>query len=195
MDGAGFERLVEGARTCRRFEARELAREELLTLVEAARWAPCGNNSQVLRFRVVPGEDAAGCETVFSHVKWAGALKDWDGPEPGERPGGYIVICMPSKVASAAVRMMDVGIAAQTINLAAASRGLGACMHKSFDTGLSVDLGLEGTGYEAALVLSLGVRGEKVVAEPADTEHGLTYWRDAGGVHHVPKLGLDVLLI
>lgn len=190
-----FLKLVESARTCRRFAGRSLTREELLQLVEAARWVPSGNNAQVLRFRIVPGEDAAGCAAVFSRVKWAASLKDWDGPAEGERPGGYIVVCVPTKAANSAVRMMDVGIAAQTINLAATARGLGTCMQKSFDAALSVDLGLEDTGYEVALVISLGARGERAVVEPADTEHALTYWRDAEGVHHVPKLGLEEILI
>ena len=41
-------------------------------------------------------------------------------------------------------------------------------------------------------------KDERVVAEGAGPERGLAYWRERGGdawVHHVPKLGLDDLLV
>ena len=38
-------------------------------------------------------------------------------------------------------------------------------------------------------------RGERVVLETSETEHGLAYWRDDEGIHHVPKLALEDLLI
>ena len=31
--------------------------------------------------------------------------------------------------------------------------------------------------------------------EGPDTEHGLTYWREADGTHCVPKLNLEDLLV
>lgn len=200
MDASQFQQLVAESRTYRRYGARPLSREELLGLVEAARLAPTGNNSQQLRFRVVPGmEDPAGCQLVFSHLHWAAALPDWNGPEADERPGGYVLVCLPHKAAKNPVRLIDVGIAAQTLALAAAARGLGTCMHKSYDACLGTELGLEGLGLDVALVLAVGERGEKVVLERAGVGaaqgHGLTYWRDLDRSHHVPKLSLEELLV
>lgn len=150
---------------------------------------------QLLRFRVVSADDAGAAQTVFSHLHWAGALKDWDGPEPGERPGGYIVVCLPEKLAANPIRLIDTGIASQSIVLAAATRGLGACMHKSYDASLADDLGLTESGYAVSMVIALGPRAEKIVLEPATTGHGLVYWREPDGSHHVPKLSLSDLLI
>ena len=196
MDGKEFQALVEGARSYRRYSGEAVPREELLALIDAARFAPTGNNTQLLRFHMVSGkEDPAEARQVFSHLHWAAALKDWDGPEPGERPSGYIAVCLPTSVSSNPVRLLDVGIAAQTLSLAAASLGLGCCMVKSFDACLTGELGLDRKGYDIVLVLAVGPRGEKVVVEPADPDRGLAYWRDAEGVHHVPKLPLPSLLI
>ena len=116
-------------------------------------------------------------------------------PEPGERPGGYIVVCLPEKLAANPIRLIDTGIASQSIVLAAATRGLGACMHKSYDANLADDLGLTESGYAVSMVIALGPRAEKVVLEPSTTDHGLVYWREPDGSHHVPKLSLPDLLI
>ena len=195
MDSKEFHELVRGARTYRRYDGEAVGEGVLRELVDAARLAPSGNNAQVIRFRVVSADDAAEAEKVFSHLHWAGALKDWDGPEAGELPGGYVVLCLPQKLATNPIRLIDVGIASQTIVLAAAARGLGACMHKSYDACLGDELGLTEAGYAVAMVVALGSRGEKVELEPATTDHGLTYWREADGSHHVPKLSLDDLLV
>ncbi len=195
MDAKLFQQLVEAARTYRRYDGEPVGEDTLRELVDAARFAATGNNMQLLRFRVVSAEDADEAAKVFSCLHWAGALKDWDGPAEGEKPGGYVVICLPQKLAANPIRLIDVGIASQTIVLAAATRGLGACMHKSYDACLGDKLGLTDAGYAVSMVIALGARGEKVVVEPATTEHGLTYWRETDGSHHVPKLTVDDLLI
>lgn len=195
MNADDFQQLAESARTYRRYTSEPVSAATLRELVGAARFAATGNNTQLLRFRVVGGEDAEACAAVFSRLHWAGALKDWDGPVEGELPGGYIVVCVPEKLAANPIRLIDVGIAAQTLNLAAAARGLGCCMHKSYDACLGDELGLTEAGYAASIVLAFGPRGEKVEVEPATTEHGLVYWREADGSHHVPKLTVDDLLI
>lgn len=195
IDANEFHQLIEGARTYRRYSGEAVEEGVLRELVDAARLSPCGNNMQVLRFRVVSADDAEAAEKVFSHLHWAGALKDWNGPEPGERPGGYVVVCLPAKLVANPIRLIDVGIASQSIVLAAASRGLGACMHKSYDACLGDELGLTDAGYAVAMVIALGPRAEKIVLEPATADHGLTYWREPDGSHHVPKLALDDLLV
>ena len=137
---------------------------------------------------------------VMSHHRWAGLLKDWDGPEVGERPTAYVTIAGPAGTRTNALRNQDAGIAAQTIMLAARAAGLVGCMVASFDAGLAAALGLDEKDLEPLLVCALGYPApdERVVVEGAGPERGLAYWRERGDdawVHHVPKLGLDDLLV
>ena len=105
-----------------------------------------------------------------------------------------MVVCLPAQLADNPVRLIDVGIAAQTMALAACARGLGCCMIRSFDAGLAEELSLP-DGLVPALVLAVGGRGEHVSLEGPDTEHGLSYWREPDGTHCVPKLRLEDLLV
>ncbi len=194
MDGQEFEGLAASSRSFRRYDGSLVEEDALRSLVAAARLAPSGNNKQVLRFRLVAS--APACATTFSHLGWAALLKDWDGPTAGERPGGYVVICLPKKLATNPIRLMDTGIAAQTIALAARARGLGCCMLRNFDAALAADLALP-DDLTPVLVLAVGVPVEHVVLEDvgASGEHGLAYWRETDGSHHVPKLSVGELLV
>lgn len=192
MSGREFQDLVAASRTYRRFSDERVGPAVLADLVDAARLAPCGNNMQLLRFRVVDERDA--CDAVFPHLRWAALYKDWDGPSEDERPHGYVVICVPGGLADNPIRLIDVGIAAQTMALSACARGLGCCMLRSFDAGLAEELALP-EGLVPALVLAVGGRGERVLLEGSDTEHGLAYWREPDGTHCVPKLRLEDLLV
>jgi hypothetical protein len=49
--------------------------------------------------------------------------------------------------------------------------------------------------YEILLVLALGKPKEKVVLEEVGADGSITYYRDANGVHHVPKRSLDELTV
>ena len=121
-----FLELVTGARTCRRFrEAEGMPAGMLDWLIECARVTPCGGNAQALRFAVAESPEA--CAAVFPALKWAGMLTDWDGPEAGERPSGYVAI-LGEAGTRAKLNAIDAGIAAQTIQLAAYTRDLGCCI-------------------------------------------------------------------
>ena len=105
------------------------------------------------------------------------------------------ILC-PEASAASPLRNVDAGIMAQTLCLAACAKGLGTCMIKSYDKEAAGILGVP-DGYQLVLLVALGrpAADERVVLEPATTEHGLRYWRTAPNVHHVPKLGVDDLLV
>lgn len=200
VDG-GFKGLVRESRSFRRFhEEMGLPQGYLEELVDVARSCPCGANSQALRFKTVSGEEA--CSRVFPELAWAGYLKGWAGPAAGERPAGYIVVCVerPANGAAApAIRHTDAGIAAQTILLAARSSepSVGGCMIGAFKPQVAKASGIDPARYEVLLVIALGVPAETVVLEPlsASPDGSIKYWRDAEGVHHVPKRPLEDVLI
>jgi len=49
--------------------------------------------------------------------------------------------------------------------------------------------------YQILLVLALGAPKEMVVVDPVGSDGDIKYWRDAAGVHHVPKRALEELIV
>lgn len=198
MELGALRGLVAASRSYRRFdEARPVGEGLLRELVDVARLAPTGNNTQTLRFHLSAEPDEV--VAVFGHHRWAALLSEWDGPERGARPTGYVTVLGPAGARRSAIRNQDAGIAAQTIMLAARAAGLAGCMVGSFDAGLKEAIGLAGRDdLEPLVVCALGypAADETVVLEPASSVHGLAYWRDfETNTQHVPKLSLDELLV
>ena len=184
-----FSNLPEQTRSFRRFrEEQRIPMEHLLSIVNAARLAPCAANLQLLRFSIINSPHE--CSKVFPCIKWAGYLADWDGPSEGERPSAYVSILAPDE--EKPFTPIDTGIAAAYIVLAARDAGYGSCMILSFDREI-VSKAISAPGYSVKLVIALGVPGEEVVLEPV--KKGIEYWRDEDGRHHVPKLDLDSLVV
>lgn len=186
-----FKDLVTRTRSYRRFkEDVPLDLATLTDFVECARLTPSAANLQPLKYII--SVDPAVNAQIFPTLAWAGYLTEWPGPAEGERPTGYIVILADHKISK--VHSCDHGIAAQTIMLAAAERGIGSCIIGSVQReALAAALSIE-PGYEILLVLALGMPNEKVVLEVAG-ENGIRYYRDDQGVHHVPKRPLEEVLI
>lgn len=188
-----FLEIATRARTCRRFrEAEGLPAGTLEWMVSCARVAPCAGNAQALRFAAA--ESPAACAAVFPGLKWAGMLTDWDGPEPGERPTGYIVI-LGRTGERGRLNAIDMGIAAQTMQLAASTRDVGCCIFLSFDPRViraALDIPAE---LEPLLVMAVGLQKEVRRVEGLNPDGSIRYWRDAEGVHHVPKRALADLLV
>lgn len=184
--------LIRKSRSYRRFhQDSAVDLQTLKELVDLARLSPTGNNMQPLKYVLScePAKNAA----IFSHLAWAGYLKDWPGPDDGERPAAYVVILHDTEVRKDPG--CDHGIAAQSMLLGAAERSLGGCMIGSIErVGLRKALDIP-QRYEILLVVALGKPKEKVVLDPVGSDGSIKYWRDDEGVHHVPKRSLDEVIL
>lgn len=187
-----FKELVLETRSYRRFhQGTPISLDTLRELVDLARQTASTSNIQPLKY--VLSADAATNARIFPCTRWAGYLAGWSGPAEGERPAAYIVILGDTELRREFDT--DLGIAAQTIMLGAAERGLGGCMIGSIDReSLRAILEIPDR-YKVLLVLALGEPAETVVLEPVGSEGSIRYYRDADDVHHVPKRSLKEVIV
>ena len=184
--------LILKNRSYRRFDSTAAIVESTLReLVDLARFSASGANLQGLKFML--SWDKEKNAAIFPALRWAGYLKDWDGPEAGERPTAYIIILGDTGISKNFG--VDHGIAAQSMLLGAVEKGLGGCMIASIQSKvLRQALSIPGQ-YEILLALALGKPVEQVQLDELGADGSIKYWRDAQGVHHVPKRALDDLVL
>ncbi len=186
-----IEELARRSRSFRRFHQDPLDEQTLVGLVRMAQLCPSAANRQPLKYLLSWEPDRN--RSIFPHLRWAAALADWPGPAEDERPTGYVILLGDRRIATNFY--CDHGIAAQTMLLAAAEQGLGGCMIGSIDRdGLRQSLAIA-EHFDILLVVALGKPKEKVVLHLGQRPEPTPYWRDADGVHHVPKRPLDELLL
>ncbi len=187
-----IDELVRKNRSCRRFfEHETIGMETLRELVELGRLSASAANRQPLKY--VLSCDPERNARIFSHLAWAAYLTDWPGPGPGERPAGYIIILGDTHISKSFG--CDHGIAAQSIMLGAAEKGLGGCMIGSISKeGLRSCLGIDAR-YEPLLVLALGRPRETALIEDVGPDGDTRYWRDPEQIHHVPKRSLENVVL
>lgn len=184
--------LILKNRSYRRFyQDFKIELEILKELVELARFSASGANLQPLKYILScePEKNAL----IFPHLAWAGYLKDWQGPEEGEKPSAYIIVLGDTEISKSFG--CDYGIASQSILLGAAEKGLGGCMIGSVQRQKLREALNISERYEILLVLALGRPKEKVVLETTGADGDIKYWRDSEDVHHVPKRPLDELIV
>jgi nitroreductase len=187
-----FREMVERNRTRRKFDqSKILDAQVLVDLVELTRFMPSGANKQPLKYAVTA--DPGLCAEIFPLLGWAAYLKDWNGPEEGERPTGYITIMLDKNIADAPG--CDHGIASQTIMLGAVEKGLGGCIIATVNRKKLARILDLPDNLEVLLVLALGVPAQKVVVESLPPDGDIKYWTGDDGNHHVPKRSLDELLV
>jgi nitroreductase len=184
--------LIMKNRSYRRFfQDHAITHDTLVELVDLARHSASGNNLQPLKFFLSSNPDTNA--KIFPHTRWAGSLKNWDGPQEGERPAAYIVVLGDTHITESFG--VNHGIAAQSILLGATEKGIGGCMIGSVQrVVLHRELGLA-DHLHILLVIALGKPKEKVVIDPVGEDGSITYWRDENQVHHVPKRSLDELIV
>jgi nitroreductase len=184
--------LLLSNRSFRRFDNSRRVDSSLLTeVVNLTRLCAGAMNKQPLRYRIV--SDAEECAKLYPLLKWAGYLKDWDGPVESERPVAYIVQCLDTQCIPS-FPYCDDGLHLETITLGLRTLGLGGCIIKAFNAqALSETLGLPAY-IEPRHVLALGYPVETVVLEDMKNDD-CKYWRDAEAIHHVPKRTLEEIII
>ena len=187
-----FKELVLRNRSYRRFDqSARISPSTLRELVDLMRLTPSGRNVQPLKYILVTREEM--CAQVYPQLGWAGYLKDWDGPQEGERPAAYVVVLGDTTIAASFG--VDPGIAVQTLLLGAVEQGLGGCIIATVRRKELAALLEIPPQYEILYVVALGKPVEDVVVEPLGADGNIQYWRDEQQTHHVPKRGLPDLII
>ena len=188
-----FLELISHARSCRRFDpSRLVTEEELLSLVEAAMLSPSARNAQVLRYALI--SEPAEAEGMYRHLVLGGAYSSEERGALSYRPAAFVMILGP--VNPSKFTLMDVGIAAQSLNLAANSLGLKACMCGAFNEKYACDF-IRSKGIEDLvphLLLAVGSPAENTSWEVFSGEGKPTYRREPEG-QIVQKLPLETLVV
>ncbi len=178
--------LLAKNRSTRGFDTSfKVRRDQLVSLVEAARLAPSAMNQQVLRFRLVTAEEA---HLVLPHIRLGRALPELNLPLAGQEPNAYVVICSDKE---GRYVDMDLGIAAQTMLLRAVEMGLnGVCIaafdHEAVREALQLPLAPQ-------LILAIGRSAERIEVVDITEGESQTYYRK-GNTHFVPKLRTEELI-
>lgn len=184
--------LILKNRSCRRFHQEDTVKPGMLKeFIELARCSPSAANLQPLKY--VLSCDSHKNALIFPHLAWAGYLKSWPGPIEGERPPAYIIILGDTEISKSFG--CDHGIAAQSILLGAAEKGLQGCIIGSVNRKALQEVLKIPSRYEILLVLALGKPKETAILETVKTSGDIKYWRDEKDVHHVPKRSLEDIII
>ncbi len=167
----------------------EVAMRQLEAIVSVNPKLPSGRNAQTLRFRLL--DAAGGGESFCSLLRLGGYLPELHLPAPGTEPRAFIVVC--STEAESPVVDIDLGISLQSMALKAVEIGLNALIVKAFNRQeVKEALGLT---LDPLAVLAIGKGTENIVLDEVSAGSDLRYYRSADGVHHVPKIKIEDLLI
>jgi nitroreductase len=179
--------LLTKNRSTRGYDASfKVRKDQLLSLVEAARLAPSAMNQQTLRYRLVTEEEA---HLVLPHIRMGAALRELNLPLPGTEPNAFVVICSDKE---GRFVDMDLGIATQTILLRAVEMGLNGICIAAFDKE-KVREALQ-LAVAPQLIIPIGRSAERIEIKDIAGGESQTYYRE-NGTHFVPKLTLENLII
>lgn len=183
-------RLIMKSRSYRGYDKSFVVRrDQLLKLVEAVRLVPSARNRQPLRYRLVLRDEA---HKVLPHIRLGGALPELHLPFAGSEPEAFVVICRDASSDEDNHLYIDLGIAAQSLLLRATEMGLGGIMIGAFDAEpLKRELGLK---LQPLLVVAIGRPAEQIEIKDITAAESRAYYRE-NGVHYVPKLRLEELLV
>ena len=180
--------LLEKNRSTRGYDNSFIVRSDQLRRIVAVNTKiASARNRQVLRFRMVTGDEA---HKVLPFISMGSGLKELSLPLQGEEPNAFIIVCSETEPRTST--FIDLGISVQSMLLQATEIGLNGLCILSFDKErIKETLGLP---YEPLMVVAIGKSAERhrLVEISAGESH--EYYRE-DGVHCVPKVRLDDLII
>jgi len=182
--------LIIKNRSYRRFNPSvKIEAAQIEKWIDLARLSPSGRNMQPLKYVISVSEKINNL--IFSHLGWAGYLKEWPGPAEDERPVAYVAVLLDKSLAEN--YYCDDGIALQSILLGAVEDGFGGCIIGSVNKSKVAKILNLPENLEILYMLALGKPAEKVELETAK-QGEIKYWRDKNDVHHVPKRPLEEII-
>ncbi len=165
----------------------KVRKDQLRRIVSVNNKVASARNRQLLRFCLVTDEKA---HLVLPHIKMGSALSDMQLPLPGTEPNAFIIVCSVEEPHVSTY--IDLGISVQSMLLQAVEIGLNGICLMSFDKDkIKENLSLP---YEPLVVLPIGKSVENIQLVDMPSGGDCNYYRE-GGIHYVPKLSVDDLII
>ncbi len=183
--------LVKKNRCHRKFHQNfEISQKALIDIVHLLCYISSAKNLQPLKYII--STDKIKNKEIFSTLKWAGYLKNWDGPKEGEKPAAYIVILKDKNIADDAFVLTDAGLAIQTIMLSLSELDFGGCIIAAIDKAKLTDIFSLPDYLEILYVIAVGKPKDSVII--TEVKDSIKYFRDSDGNHYVPKRSKEELL-
>lgn len=184
--------LILKNRSYRRFNSqRRVEQSELLDLIDVARLTASSKNRQPLKYKLIT--DLEETNFVFDQLNWAWYLKDWKGPTTDEKPAAYILVFLDNDINDNA--FIDVGIASQTILLAAVDKGLGGCIVRTVNRYEMNKRYKFSENLSLVQVIAIGEPAQNVEIVDVNETGNIEYFENEENVHFVPKRSLTEIII
>jgi nitroreductase len=156
-----FEEVVEKRRSIRKYKNTPVPKEQILTILEAARIAPSAGHRQPWHFIVVENK-----ETIQKLAK-----NEWAAEAP------VMIVGLADQVASPSRCLNDLGIALEHIVLAATNLGLGTCwMGQTGREEMIKDLLNIPDNFKVIAVVPLGVPNETPAPKERKSLNAIVSW-------------------
>jgi len=164
-----FMEIIKGRRGIRKYQDREIPEEDLNQVLEAIRWSPSWANTQC--WEVIVIKDSAIKQKLQETLSTGNPSTKAIGEAP-------VVITLCGKLQSAGYKrgqtttkfgdwfMFDLGIATQSLCLAAHNLNLGTVIVGLFDQDKAKDILKGPEGYEVVALVPLGYPAQEVSAPP-----------------------------
>lgn len=183
--------LIKKSRCHRKFyQSLDIDYGILWDIVISLRYISSAKNLQPLKYIISTNREKN--REIFPTLKWAGYLKDWNGPQEGEKPSAYIVILKDKDIADEAFVLTDAGIAIQTIMLSLSELELGGCTIAAMDKKKLRNVFSLPDNLEILYVIAVGKPKDNV--KITEVKDSIEYFRDSYGNHYVPKRAIEDLL-
>ena len=183
-----FEAIMK-RRSIRKFERKEIPVDTLKKLVELGSMAASGMNVQPIKYIIATGDTAS---KIFPNTRWAGYLKGKGSPSFEERPSAFILVLNDNQLRKSGYEL-DAGAVVQNILVAAHAIGIGTCWLGAIDYEKISEIAHVDKRYKLISAVAVGYSAQKSISEPA--EEDIKYYLDDEEVLHVPKRGLDEIIL
>ena len=182
-------KAIDGRRSIRKFHRKEINSNILKQLVRYGSLAASGMNVQPIKYIIATGKKA---DEIFPLTRWAGYLKGKGSPSFEERPSAFLLILNDNQLRQSGFEL-DAGAAVQNILVAAHAMGLGTCWLGAIDYEKISEIARIDKRYKLISAVAVGYPAQKSLSEPAKDD--IKYYLDDEEVLHVPKRGLDEIIL
>lgn len=177
-------------RTIRKFTDKKIDNEILIGLVDFARLAATGANTQPLKFGIITEDDLLG--KIFPHTKWAGYLQG-EAPSEKERPTAYFAIFADKEIKREC--QFEAGSAGTSVVLGAMEYGIASCWLGAIEREKIMDIiGVSKDRYSLLYLIALGYPAQESKAVPM-IDGDVKYYKDDEARICVPKRSVEEVLI